>query len=184
MGRAWLTPTAARWLAPGLEGLAALSGHPVRYEYKTPGDPDVWPRADVVLLAPATFNTINEWALGLTSKFVVGVAAEGIGKGLPLVTMPCVNTAYVQHPQFPRSVDVLRSAGVTVLYGKAGSSPTSRGRVARRSTRGIGRWTRRMPHGRRRQPGSDADGTSSQRARAARHAARRRTPSPNVGRRT
>lgn len=118
-----LTPTAARWLSGHLDGLAALTGHPVRSQYKLPGEPDVWPKADVVLLAPATFNTINQWALGLTDHFVVGVVAEGIGKGIPLVTMPCVNAAYVQHPQFERSVADLRGAGVTVLYGEGGFVP-------------------------------------------------------------
>ena len=44
-------------------------------------------------MAPATFNTINQWALGLTEKFVVGFAAEAIGKKVPLVAMPCANAA-------------------------------------------------------------------------------------------
>jgi hypothetical protein len=122
-----LTPTAARWLAGGLEGLAALTGHPVRSEYKMPGDPDVWPVADVIAVAPATFNTINQWALGITDKFLVGVVAEGIGKGVPIVTMPCVNAAYVQHPQFDRSVGELRTAGVNVLYGEGGFVPNRPG---------------------------------------------------------
>lgn len=121
------TPTAARWLEPSLNGLAALTGHPVRSEYKQPGQPDVWPPADVILFAPATFNSMNEWALGLTSKFVVGVVAEGIGKGIPTVAMPCVNAAYVQHPQFDRSVETLRTAGVTVLYGDGGFVPNEPG---------------------------------------------------------
>ena len=99
-----LTPTAARWLEADLPALEELTGHPVRSEYKLPGEPDAWPPADVILFAPATFNTVNEWALGLTSKFVVGVVAEAIGKGIPTVAMPCVNGAYARHPQFHRSV--------------------------------------------------------------------------------
>jgi hypothetical protein len=122
-----LTPTAARWLADGLPGLAALTGHPVRSEYKQPGEPDVWPPADAITVAPATFNTINAWGLGITSAFVVGVAAEAIGKRIPLVTMPCVNAAYVQHPQFERSVETLRGAGVRVLYGEGGFVPNPPG---------------------------------------------------------
>lgn len=118
-----LTPTAARWLADSLDELAALTGHPVRSEYKLPGQPDVWPAADVIAVAPTTFNTVNAWALGLTDRFVVGVVAEAIGKGIPLVAMPCVNAAYVQHPQFEQSVAVLRGAGVRVLYGEGGFVP-------------------------------------------------------------
>ncbi|MEV7960435.1 flavoprotein [Streptomyces sp. NPDC058316] len=122
-----LTPTAARWLGEQLPKLERLTGHPVRSEYKMPGEPDVWPPAAAILLAPATFNTINEWSLGLTSKFVVGVVAEAIGKQIPTVAMPCVNAAYVQHPAFDRSVETLRGTGVTVLYGPGGFEPNQPG---------------------------------------------------------
>ncbi|MFE2091569.1 flavoprotein [Streptomyces sp. NPDC002596] len=122
-----VTSAAARWLEPQLQELEALTGHPVRSEYKLPGEPDVWPTADAILVAPATFNTVNHWALGLTSSFIVGVVAEAIGKHVPTVTMPCVNAAYVQHPQFKQSVKTLRSAGVTVLYGPGGFEPNQPG---------------------------------------------------------
>ncbi|MGW1498899.1 flavoprotein [Streptomyces mirabilis] len=122
-----LTPTAARWLAPQLGELERLTGHPVRSEYKLPGEPDVWPKADVITVAPATFNTINSWALGLTRDFVVGVVAEGIGKRIPIVAMPCVNAAYVQHSRFERSVAELRDMGVRVLFGEGGFVPNQPG---------------------------------------------------------
>ncbi|MFF0792919.1 flavoprotein [Streptomyces spiralis] len=122
-----LTPTAARWLEPQLVELERLTGHPVRSEYKMPGEPDVWPKADVIAVAPATFNTVNAWALGITRDFVVGVVAEGIGKGIPLVAMPCVNAAYVQHHRFERSVAELRDMGVQVLYGEGGFVPNQPG---------------------------------------------------------
>lgn len=118
-----LTPTAARWLEPSLDGLAALTGRPVRHEYPLPGLPEVWPPADVILVAPATFNTINGWALGLTGTFVTGVLAESIGKRVPTVAMPSVSAALMQHPQFERSLETLRAAGVTVLFGEAGAEP-------------------------------------------------------------
>jgi phosphopantothenoylcysteine synthetase/decarboxylase len=122
-----LTPTAARWLAPQLADLELLTGHAVRSDYKMPGEPDVWPKADVIAVAPATFNTVNAWALGITRDFVVGVVAEGIGKGIPLVAMPCVNAAYVQHRQFERSITELRDMGVRVLYGEGGFVPNQPG---------------------------------------------------------
>lgn len=131
-GRGWdvclgLTPTAARWLGAQLGELERLTGHPVRSEYKLPGEPDVWPKADVIAVAPATFNTVNAWALGLTRDFVVGVVAEGIGKRIPIVAMPCVNAAYVQHSRFERSVTELRDMGVRVLYGEEGFVPNQPG---------------------------------------------------------
>ncbi|MFJ6014440.1 flavoprotein [Streptomyces sp. NPDC092952] len=123
-----LTPTAARWLHESLDDLAALTGRPVRWDYRVPGQPDVWPRADAILVAPATFNTVNAWALGLTDKWIVGVVAEGIGKGTPIAMMPCVNWAYVAHPQFPKSIETLRAAGVRVLYGEGGFVPNEPGK--------------------------------------------------------
>ncbi|MGW6458522.1 flavoprotein [Streptomyces sp. NPDC055078] len=122
-----LTPTAADWLRDDLADLERLTGHPVRSRYKRPGEPDVWPPADVILFAPLTANSLNNWALCLTSTFVVGVVAEGIGKRIPTVAMPCVNAAYAAHPQVDRSVETLRSAGVTVLYGPDGFEPNPPG---------------------------------------------------------
>jgi hypothetical protein len=122
-----LTPTAATWLDGQLGELEELTGYPVRSEYKLPRQPDVWPKADVIVVAPATFNTVNAWALGITRDFVVGVVAEGIGKGIPTVAMPCVNAAYVQHRQFERSVAELREMGVDVLYGEGGFVPNQPG---------------------------------------------------------
>ncbi|MFF2977509.1 flavoprotein [Streptomyces albidoflavus] len=122
-----LTPTAAQWLEPQAAELERLTGHPVRAEYKVPGSADAWPKADAILFAPATFNSINAWALGLTSSFVVGVCAEAIGKGVPLVTMPCVNSAYAQHRALDRSVAELRGMGVSVLYGEGGFVPNAPG---------------------------------------------------------
>ncbi|MFF0479032.1 flavoprotein [Streptomyces sp. NPDC004284] len=116
-----LTPTAARWLAGSLEGLAVLTGHPVRWDYAFPGEGEVWPEASAILVAPATFHTVNQWALGIVDEFVVGVVAEGIGKGVPMVAVPCLNAAYARHPQFERSVETLRGAGVFVLRGEGES---------------------------------------------------------------
>ncbi|MGW6703880.1 flavoprotein [Streptomyces sp. NPDC054956] len=118
-----LTPTAAHWLSGNLDGLAALTGHPVRWQYKLPGEPDVWPTADALLVAPATFNSVNAWALGLTDRFVIGIAAEAIGKGTPTVAMPCTNAALAAHPQFDQSLALLRGAGVRVLFGEDGFTP-------------------------------------------------------------
>lgn len=114
-----LTPTAALWLEPELEDLAALTGHPVRARYKLPGDPDVLPSPDAILVAPASFNTINKWAAGTADTLALGLITEGIGKALPLVALPHLNSAQFAHSAFGRSVDRLRADGVRVLLGEA-----------------------------------------------------------------
>jgi hypothetical protein len=119
-----LTPTAALWLEDSLEELAALTGHPVRQRYKLPGQPDVLPPADAVLVAPATFNMINKWAAGTADTLALGMVTEGIGMGLPLVTLPHLNAWQAAHSAFPRSVDQLRADGVQVLIDESdGNTP-------------------------------------------------------------
>ena len=118
-----LTQTAADWLEDRLPTLEAQTGYPVRSAKRKPSDGEVWPQADVAVLAPATLNTVNLAALGLTPDFVSGHVAEAIGKRWPLVLMPCVNSAYATHPQFERSIGTLRGAGVHVLYGPGGFEP-------------------------------------------------------------
>ncbi|NLU75664.1 flavoprotein [Streptomyces sp. HNM0575] len=128
-----LTPTAADWLANELPALQQQTGNPVRSTPRRPEDGEVWPSADAVLLAPATLNTINTVALGLTPNFVAGCVTEAIGKRWPLIVMPCVNSAYATHPQFGRSVATLRSAGVQVLLGKGGFQPNPPGQGDRKT---------------------------------------------------
>ncbi|MEU6057762.1 flavoprotein [Streptomyces sp. NPDC047097] len=122
-----LTPTAAEWLDQDLDSPRTLTGHPIRHRYRRPGEPDVWPQADVTLVAPATTNTINRIALGLTDTWVAGFVAEGIGKRIPIALMPCVNATYAEHPQLPLSLATLSTAGVRVLYGPGGFQPNPPG---------------------------------------------------------
>ena len=100
-----------------MEGLERLTGHPVRSEYKDPGEPDVLPAPDAVIVAPATVNTINKWAAGICDTLALGILVEAIGKGLPLVALPFSNYAHAAHPAFIENVGKLRSWGVTVLFG-------------------------------------------------------------------
>jgi phosphopantothenoylcysteine synthetase/decarboxylase len=110
------TPMATRWIERA--ALEALTGHPVRSEYKQPGAPDVLPPADAMIVAPATSNTINKWAAGISDTLALGLITEAIGKALPLVALPFTNKAQAAHPAFERSIEALRSWGVRVLYGE------------------------------------------------------------------
>lgn len=118
-----LTPTARDWLGEGAGAVEEATGRPVRSAPRRPDERDLWPRADVTLVAPATLNTVNTCALGLTPHFVAAFAVEAIGKRWPLVMMPSLNSAYATHPQFGRSVETLRAAGVRMLYGEGGFRP-------------------------------------------------------------
>jgi hypothetical protein len=98
--------------------LERLTGYPVRSEYKRPDEPDVLPRADAIVVFPATFNTINKWALGISDTLAVGILCEYTGLQMPIVAVPCFRTGggLDGHPAFFRSLDMLKDYGVYVLY--------------------------------------------------------------------
>jgi phosphopantothenoylcysteine decarboxylase len=93
------------------------TGHPVRSDYKAADEPDVLPSPDAIIVAPATTNTINKWAAGISDTLLLGLLVEGIGKQLPIVAMPFTNRAQAAHPVFEENIARLRSWGMTVLYG-------------------------------------------------------------------
>src|SRR5947199_8554622 len=98
--------------------LERLTGYPVRSEYKRPEEPDILPRADAIVVFPATFNTINKWALGIADTLALGILCEYTGLKMPIVTVPCFRTGggLDGHPAFFRSLQMLREYGVCVLY--------------------------------------------------------------------
>jgi phosphopantothenoylcysteine synthetase/decarboxylase len=100
------TPSGRRFAE--VEALERLTGHPVRSEYKDPGEPDVLPEPDAVIVAPATVNTINKWAAGICDTLALGILVEVIGKGLPLVALPFSNYVHAAHPAFIENVGKLR----------------------------------------------------------------------------
>ena len=109
------TPSGRSFIDPA--ALEAATGHPVRSEYKQPDAADVLPPPDAIVVAPATFNTINKWAAGISDTLALGLLTEAIGKRLPVVALPFINAAQAEHPAFQVSVDRLRAAGVQLLYG-------------------------------------------------------------------
>jgi phosphopantothenoylcysteine synthetase/decarboxylase len=110
------TPDALKFI--DVPGLAELTGHPVRHRYKYPGDPDVLPDAEAMIVAPCTVNTTTKWAAGIADTLALGLLVEGLGRGLPIVAMPFTNSAMAAHPAFPEAINRLRSWGVKVLYGE------------------------------------------------------------------
>ncbi|MDX8035227.1 flavoprotein [Lentzea sp. BCCO 10_0856] len=105
-----------------LAALEDLSGHPVRTGHQRAGQPGL-PKATAVVVAPATYNTINKWAAGIADTYVLTQLAELTGLGLPIAVLPFVNTALANNRPFLRSVEELRASGVTVLFGEGGFEP-------------------------------------------------------------
>lgn len=108
------TPSGMNFLDPEL--LAALTSHPVRCEYKRPDEPDVLPPPDAFVVAPATFNTINKLAAGISDTLALGLLNEAVGMGLPIIAVPFPNQMLARHPAFVTSVTMLRSWGVRLIF--------------------------------------------------------------------
>ncbi|MFB6437863.1 flavoprotein [Streptomyces sp. NPDC056411] len=92
----------------------AQTGYPIRSAWRSPGDPRPLPPADAIAVAPATFNTINKWAAGISDTLAVGILCEAYGFGIPTVVLPYVNSVLAAHPAYRQSLDRLREMGVLI----------------------------------------------------------------------
>ncbi|MEV0971037.1 flavoprotein [Microtetraspora glauca] len=108
------TPSGTKFI--DAERLQEATGFPVRSDYKRPEEPDVLPPPDAIAVVPATFNTINKWAQGISDTLALGLLNEAIGLGLPIVAVPWPNQALARHPAFSTSIAVLRRCGVSIIF--------------------------------------------------------------------
>lgn len=115
------TPSAVEFL--DLPALVRATGRPVRARYRTPGEPGKLPHANAVVVAPATYNTINKWAAGISDTFALGLLAEMTGLGVPTAVLPFVNSALAAQRVYQRSINELRKDGVQVLAEDHGNAP-------------------------------------------------------------
>jgi phosphopantothenoylcysteine synthetase/decarboxylase len=108
------TPAATKFM--NIPDLEAQTGHPIRVEYRMPGESDPLPEPDAIVVAPATFNTLNKWALGIADTLAVGILCEYLGRGVPIVAVPCLKQDLARHPAFPKSRNILKKLGVQILF--------------------------------------------------------------------
>lgn len=110
------TPSALVFLdVPAVE---ELTGLPVRSTYRaSPGARRSLPTADALVVAPATYNSINKIALGIADNYAMTSVAELIGRQVPTVVVPFVNAALAARLPFRQAVAGLRKEQVHVLLG-------------------------------------------------------------------
>jgi hypothetical protein len=110
------TPSALSFLDPALS--EQLTGSPVRSEYRNPqSGPRTLPAVEAVMVAPATYNTINKLAAGISDNYALGSVAEAIGCGTRVVIVPFVNAALAYRRPYRQAIESLRTEGVTVVSG-------------------------------------------------------------------
>ncbi|MDQ3723958.1 MAG: bifunctional phosphopantothenoylcysteine decarboxylase/phosphopantothenate--cysteine ligase CoaBC, partial [Actinomycetota bacterium] len=139
------TPASQRLV--GAASFAALTGAPVlsdEFERDPargafPGDPgpdhdplshlELVRNADILVIAPATANTVAKLAAGLADNLLTSAA---LAATCPLLVAPAMNNHMWEHPATQANVATLRARGVVVL------EPGS-GRLASKGEAGAGR---------------------------------------------
>lgn len=110
------TPSAVDFV--DTQAIETLTGHPVRSAYRSsPGTRRTPPRVDALVIAPATYNSVNKIALGIADNYAMTTVAELIGRQVPTLIVPFVNAALAARAPFQRAVAYLRDEGVRVLLG-------------------------------------------------------------------
>ena len=108
------TPTGERFL-DSAAAVSIATGYPIRVEPRLPGEPDVLPSPDAVLVAPATFNTLNKWALGISDTLALGILNESLGAGLPIAATVWAKEELQKHPTFDAHAQLLFENGVRFI---------------------------------------------------------------------
>lgn len=88
-------------------------------------------KADLLLIAPATANTVGKMALGIDDTPVTTFATTAIGSGKQVMVVPAMHEAMYCHPAVIKNLEALRSFGVVVMdprieEGKAKIADSSR----------------------------------------------------------
>lgn len=71
--------------------------------------------ADLILIAPATANTISKMALGIDDTPVTTLATTAIGARIPVVIVPAMHGSMFHHPAVIENLKRLEAMGVTVV---------------------------------------------------------------------
>ncbi|MGV9566288.1 flavoprotein [Streptomyces sp. NPDC003480] len=120
------TPLALRFFDTA--DVEARTGRPIRSAWRAPGDPRPFPDPDAVVVAPATFNTVNKWAAGISDTLALGALCEAYGLGVPIAVLPCVSEALAAHPAYRASLERLGGMGVRFGDPYAGETDENGGR--------------------------------------------------------
>jgi len=69
-------------------------------------------KADLILIAPATANTISKIAMGIDDTPVTSIVTTAFGSGIPILIMPAMHVSMYKHPILLENIKKLESLGV------------------------------------------------------------------------
>ncbi len=72
-------------------------------------------RADLLLIAPATANTIGKIAYGIDDTAVTSFATTALGSGMPLMIVPAMHESMYRHPAVIENITKLKNWGISII---------------------------------------------------------------------
>lgn len=106
-----LVTTEAMQFATGKEVITDLDGRVQHIDLLG----DYEDRADLLLVAPCTANTLSKMALAIDDTAVTTMATVAIGANIPVLVAPAMHLAMFNHPGVQRNVKTLREMGVGLI---------------------------------------------------------------------
>ncbi|GAA1693013.1 flavoprotein [Fodinicola feengrottensis] len=97
-----------------VERIEAATLFPIRSRDRREAEPRS-ARADGIIVAPATFNTVCKLASGIADTYALTVLAEAIGDRVPTVVVPFVAPGMAARMPYRRAVRALHAEQVSVL---------------------------------------------------------------------
>ena len=122
------------------------TGSPVKSQYSTPGAPRSH-IPDAIVVAPATCNTINKWAQGISDAYALGVLAEISGVDTPIVVLPSSTRHWLAVPGSAAASNPSAAKGCASCPAPVGSNRTRPALAAARgwrTARVLSWWRHRM----------------------------------------
>jgi phosphopantothenoylcysteine decarboxylase/phosphopantothenate--cysteine ligase len=116
--QAVMSPEATRLLTT--ETVTFATGHPPITQLTGDVEHVLWMgpgegRADLLLIAPATANTIAKMAHGIDDTPVTSFASMALGGGVPILVAPAMHQQLLNNPAVRAALDQLRAWGVGIV---------------------------------------------------------------------
>ena len=108
-----INPSLMEW-ATGNRVITNLTGA-VEHVYLAGDSPKTIGKADIILVCPATANTISKIASGIDDTPVTTVVSTAFGTSIPIVIVPAMHESMYRHPILKQNENKLRDCGVEIL---------------------------------------------------------------------
>ncbi|MCK4779067.1 MAG: bifunctional phosphopantothenoylcysteine decarboxylase/phosphopantothenate--cysteine ligase CoaBC [Candidatus Lokiarchaeota archaeon] len=108
-----INPALMEW-ATGNKVITNLTGA-VEHVYLAGDRPRSVGKAELILICPATANTISKIACGIDDTPVTTVASTAFGSSIPIVIVPAMHESMYRHPILEKNERKLREYGVEII---------------------------------------------------------------------